>query len=781
MTVPRVTRIPCAKCARLVEVPDEPSLALPTCANCRAAEPEPLSATFAVVTIGGKWSLDGKGILERLRAGQLAGTDWIVRDDGSTVLIAEHPTFAALYARGEIGEPAVVPVARTRAIDAGPRRDLRDYAASAARVAAGILVVGGVAAFGAWVYLNRDDIHEQVSATALPPLDDPVGTEPSAEASVEAPVAPVVEASRVDELVARVGPVDEPRALLLARSWAERTKGGRAGLEAAIVQAERAVARSPRDPEALGLLAMLAAEAGTDLDLARALVARCDAVLPSADSCQRAHAALLLAKHEANAARALVSECAGRGDLECRALYTSTALADSAHPMEALGAVRKLLEAWPQNRELVRLVALLSTDADIPEARTRVEAARKEIRDDPALESAYAGLCLLDGEAKEGIAIAVALGDAAPPALRARAAGVAVDLGDVDRALLLVGDIGTRTDVPDEVRRSARLALAQARYLEARRDAAKVDAARAAIASLVELGRTDPVVAQVRALVGRLGGDNSEEARAWASMDTSVRKGAELARVLDTQVALGIEARQSVSDLVPLAEEARRADLSGPEPHLWLARVHLEGHNPAQAIDVLLGAIVQVDGQADRRRPGLAALSAGTPAKDVKALLESGVGNDVTFGRTYHLALATTAWLGGDFAAARRALDAAGSIEDDPTAIALRARLKLASRDADGAVDDLRRVVQQRPKQGEFLLALVNALVATEDFEEARKHLDTVAASPLTSAMVPNVRAEVRAHTGETEAAKRDFAEAIKRDPFDARARVRLRQLATEG
>ncbi len=762
-------------------MPDEPSLALPICAACQAAEPEPLSATFAVMTVGGKWSLDGKGILERLRAGQLAGTDWIVRDDGSTVLIAEHPTFAVLYARGEIGEPVVVTAATSRPADTRPRRSLADYAASLGRVAAGVVVAGGVAAFGAWVYLNREALEEKVASTTLPSLETASPADTKVEAKVDAAPQARPEGSRVAELVARVGMVDEPRALLLARAWAERSKGGRAALDAAIVQAERAVARAPRDPESLGLLATLLAESGSDLDLARALVARCDAALPSAVACKRGHAALLLAKNEAAAAREIVSGCANEVDLECRAIYVNTALADTEHPLEALGAVRKLAEAWPQNRELVRLVALLSTDVDIPEARTRVEAARKEIRDDPALESAYADLCLLDGEAKEGVAIAVALGDSAPPTLRVRAAAVAVDQGDVDRALALVGDIGSGSGLAEGVVKEARLVMAQARYLDARRDASRIDAAKAASASLVELGRADPVVAQVRALIARLAGDASEESRAWSSMDTSLRKGAELARVLDTQVALGIQARQPVSDLVPLAEAARRADLSAPEPHLWLARAHLEGHNPAQAMDVLLGSIIQVDGQAARRRPGLSALSAGDPAKEVKALLESGVGNDATFGRTYHLALATIAWLGGDVPGARRALDAAGGIEDDPTAIALRARLKLASRDADGAVADLLHVVQQRPKQGEFLLALVSALVATRAYDEARTHIDSVSASPLTSAMVPNVRAEVRAHTGETEAAKRDFAEAIKRDPFDARARVRLRELAPEG
>ncbi|MBM4393356.1 MAG: tetratricopeptide repeat protein [Deltaproteobacteria bacterium] len=697
------------------------------------------------------------------------------------MLIAEHPTFAALYARGEIGEPEAVPVPTPKAVPGRPRLDLRELSTSAARVAAAVLVAGGVVAFGAWVYLHREDIQERVAATAVPPLEVPAGGEAAVEAKIDAPVTPAPEAGRVHELLTRVGHVDEPRAVLLARAWAERTKGGRTGLEAAILHAERAVARSPRDPESLGLLSVLLAEARTDLNLARALATRCDAVLPSADACQRAQAALLLAKGEAQAARAAVSDCAGRGDLECRALYANAAAAESAHPAEAMGGVRKLLEAWPQNRELARVLALLSTDADLPDARTRVEATRREIRDDPALEAAYAGLCMLDGQAMEGIAMAVALGDDAPPALRVRAAAVAIDLGDVARGLVLVGDIGTRADLPEGVRRSARLVAAQGRYLEARRDAAKLEAARAATASLVELGRTDPAVAQVRALVGRLAGDDSEEVRAWASMDTSARMGAELARVLDTQVALGLETRQPVSDLLPLAEQARRADLSAPEPHLWLARVHLEGHNPALAIDVLLDAIVQVDGQAGRRRPGLAALWAGAPAKEVNALLEGGVGNDVTFGRAFHLALATAAWLGGDIPGARLALDAVGSIDDDPAAIALRGRLKLAARDNDGAADDFRLVVQQRPKQGEFQLALVQSLVATGNYDEARKYIDTVSSSPLSSAMVPNVRAEVRAHTGETEAAKRDFAEAIKRDPFDAQARVRLRELATEG
>ncbi|MBM4368850.1 MAG: hypothetical protein FJ102_21730, partial [Deltaproteobacteria bacterium] len=213
--MPRVTWIPCAKCARPVEVPEGPSLTLPTCAKCRAAEPEPLSDTFVVITVGGKWSLDGKGILERLRAGQLAGTDWIARDDGSTVLIAEHPTFATLYARGEIGEPEAVPVPSAKAGAARPRRDLGDWAASAARVAAGVLVAGGVVAFVGWAYLHRDDIQEHVAATALPPLEAPAGGEQAVEAKVDAPAEPSPEAGRVDELVARVGAVDEPRAALL--------------------------------------------------------------------------------------------------------------------------------------------------------------------------------------------------------------------------------------------------------------------------------------------------------------------------------------------------------------------------------------------------------------------------------------------------------------------------------------------------------------------------------------------------------------------------------------
>lgn len=734
-----------------------------------------MSATFVVMAVGGRWSLDGAGVLERLRAGQLSGTDWIVRDDGTSVLVAEHPTFRPMFAAGEIEEvvlPPPPPAAR------GP--GLGRVFGSAGRIVAGVVLGGAVAVAGGWAYVHRDELRARVEAEALPALAavEAPQVEPAAPVAVPEVAAPSGPGP-VDQLVARVGPVEEPRWFLLARAWQEYQQGGRDASLAALALAERAVARAPAEPEALGLLAWLVVETGGDMGLARALRDRCLATAPDADGCARAEAAVAVAEGRLEEARGHVQGCSGRGDLACRGLYVAIVARDATRPLEALGAVQKLAEAWPRNRRLTRSIALLSTTLDVPEARSRVELARRDIKGDPELEAAFAGLVILDGDTKTGLNAAVALGDACPDWLRVRAGAVAVAAGDAERALALVLPVVSANEAAEELRRGARLVVAQARYLEAARDNGRLGAAQEAVASLVELGRTDPVVAQVRAHVATLAGDRAEVARAWASMDENLRSGAELSRVLCSQVALGITAKQPVSELVPLAEKARRADLSAPEGHLWLARAHLEGHNPAQAIDVLIGAIWQVDGQAARRREGMAALAPGLPDDDVRELLAAGVGNDATFGRSYHLALATTSWLGGDNAAARRALDAAGGIDDDPAALALRARVRLALKDADGAVSDWKRVVQQRPKQGEAWLGLVAALAAAGQHEEARSHLDNVSASPLSSTMVQNLRAEVRAHTGEVEAAKRDFADATRREPYDARARVRLRELAT--
>ncbi len=756
-------------------LPERSDIRLPICDRCEALAPPPLSATFVVLAVGGKWSLDGPAVVERLRAGQLAGTDWIVRDDGSKVLVAEHPTFAPLYASGDVGE-VVVPV---QVAAKGAARLPGRYVAAAGRVLVGVTLGGVLATAGGWAYLHRDELLARVEAEALPVLA-PSAADPGAAKEGPAVVTPVAVAGPgpVDQLVARVGPVEEPRALLVAQAWQEWEKGGRAAALAAVALAERAVARAPNDPEALGLLASLLVETGGDASTVRALADRCLSRHPDADGCARARAAVAVAESRLDDARAAVQACAGRGDLACRAVYVTAVARDAARPLEALGAVQKLSEVWPSNRELSRSIALLSSQLDVPEARSRVESARRDIKGDPDLEAAYAGLIILDGETRAGLSLALELGESCPPWLRVRAGAVAVAGNEPERAISLVGGVGDDPGVTDDVRRSARLVLAQARYMEAARDPTKIEAAKAAVASLVELGRTDPVVAQVRARVAMLSADGAETARAWASMDNNLRTGAELSRVIATQVALGIAAKQPVSDLVPLAEQARRADLSAPEGHLWLARAHLEGHNPAQAIDVLLGAILQVDGQAARRRAGMAALAPGVPAKEVKAMLETGVGNDATFARAYQIALATTSWLGDDSAAALRALDAAGGIDDDPAAMALRARVKLSLGDAKGAAADWKRVVQQRPKQGEAWLGLVAALVEAGEHEEARSFLDNVSASPLSSTMVQNVRAEVRAHSGEVEAAKRDFVEATRRDPFDSRARVRLRELA---
>jgi predicted Zn-dependent protease len=359
-------------------------------------------------------------------------------------------------------------------------------------------------------------------------------------------------------------------------------------------------------------------------------------------------------------------------------------------------------------------------------------------------------------------------------------ASALVGAGDGAGAIALLGSLPTDSGMAEPVQRRARLALAQARYLVALRDPTAVPAATSAVESLVVMGRSDPAIAQVRAMVADLAGNRGEQARAWALMDESQRSGAALARVLDTQVALGIAQKLPVSELVPLAERARRADPQSPDTHLWLAWVHLVGHNAPQAVDVLRTSVQQVDGQVERRGPDAGVLRSPPEPGALLAALEEAVGNDATFGHAYHVSRATVHWLVGSPNSARKELEDAGDIDNDLDALALSARLRMAQKDNAGAILQWERITRERPKQGEYLLGYLQALVAAGRAAEGAQWVDTLSSSPLGSAMVPVIRAEIRVATGESAAAQRDLLDAIARDPLDVRSRIRYRKLALD-
>lgn len=769
--------VACPSCSALVTLPSELTRELPLCESCVRRLPAPLSGTFTVRTATGHSALDGAGVVERMRAGQLLGSDWIIDESGRSTPIAAHPSFAALLVQGLIPEyvpvvlPPPVPDAAS-AVNRPPNRP-RAVAASAARVFASVVVLAGLGAVGLWAWEHQAaiELKMQESVTAV--------AEPKHTPAETGPVVPAAAAPKlIEALVARVGVVNETRSTLLARAWSTRLSGGVGAQEAAVTLAEQAVARSPHDPESLGLLAELLADLRREGPLVDELVARCESAGAGIDACARARAARVIASGDVAAARGIVQDCAGKGDLPCRALYVATVNADGLHASEALAAVDKLAGDWPTNRELARKGAVLAASLDLPEALARVESVRRDVKGDMELDAALGTLLLRDGNSGAALEVVAAMGDTAPVVLRVDLALSLAGSGRHAEAKSLLGDLPGRADLPEGVQAKARLALAQSTYQAAVADPTQIEAAKAAVTSMVQLGRSDPAVAQVRALIANLYGNHGEEVKSWSSMDESKRSGAALARVLNTQVALGIAARLSVSELIPLAERARRADPQSGDTHLWLAWVHLVGGNAPQAVDVLRASILTVDGQALRRRPDVGTLANRTPTAEVLTALERGVGNDATFGRSYDVAVATVHFLAGNLSEARRKLDAAGNVEDDPETLALRARIRTLGKDASLAVVDWQRVTQERPKEPAYLLGLLQAFVASGRTRDAVPFIETVSSSPLVTPQVLVIRAEVRASAGEHAAALRDLQDAIARDPFDVQSRIRHRRLA---
>lgn len=775
--VPVSAAVACPECGASVVLPPDLARELPLCASCARRLPAPFSGTFSIRTASGHSALDGAGVVERLRAGQLLGTDWIVDESGEATPVAAHPAFAALLVQGLIPEfvPVVIPPPTpdaASAVNRPPNRP-RALAGSFARIVASVVVLAALGAAGVWAWEHQAaiELKMQESVTAV--------VEPKVAPAASGPIAPLPPAPKlIEALVARVGVVGETRSTLLARAWAARLGGGLAGQEAAVTLAEQAVARSPNDPESLGLLAELLADLRREGPLVDELLTRCEAAGAGIDACARARAAKVIASGDVASARGIVQDCAGKGDLPCRALYVATVNADGLHASEALAAVDKLAGDWSTNRELARKGAVLAASLDLPEALARVESVRRDVKGDLELDAALGTLLLRDGNSKDALEVVAAMGDAAPVALRVDLSLSLAGSGRYAEAKALLGDLPTRPNLPEGVQAKARLALAQAAYQAAAADPTQIEAAKAAVTSMVELGRSDPAVAQVRALIANLYGNHGEEVKSWSSIDESKRSGAALARVLDTQVALGVAARLSVSELIPLAERARRADPQSGDTHLWLAWVHLVGGNAPQAVDVLRASILTVDGQALRRRPDVGTLANRPPTADVLTALERGVGNDATFGRSYEVAVATVHFLAGNLGEARRQLDKAGNVEDDPETLALRARMRTLSKDAALAVTDWQRVTQERPKEPAYLLGLLQALVAANRTRDAVPLMETVSSSPLVTPQVLVVRAEVRAASGEHAAALRDLQDAIARDPYDVQSRVRHRRLA---
>lgn len=735
------------------------------CERCRNLGS--LSDTFVVRSPAGTASLNGSALLERLKSGRLSGQDWIFTEDGPPLLVAAHPAFSGAFASGEIGDPPIIEADAPAAPAGAVRPPRRRLNLPWGRMASAVLAAGGLAAAAFLAFQNQDQL--RALATGASEVVQP--SAPGEAATAPRPDPSLPPADPLAALAKKEGPVEEPLALLHAQAVAALTQGTAADSARALALARRAVARSTRDPDALALYALLASEAGEGA----AVIAAEQAIALGlgGPATQLGRGALARTNGDFRAAAAAVATCAGQGDFLCRLLAANALAADSAAPAEGIAALDALAVSWPAHQGLLRTAARVAAAGDRLDARARLEALQT---DDPAVAGALAALAFRDGDLDAGLATAIALGDAAPPDVRLSAARVLLAKGDAAGILAMVGEVGGK-GTTGAVAAEARLLVAQARWMLARDHADQLPAAKAAVASVLELGRSDPAVAQVRALVANAEDLPTEIARAWSSMDVSRRSGPELARVLKTQVALMEARRAPVSDLLPVAEAARAADPSDAYTHVWVVHVHLVGHEYGKAIEALRLAIHQVDGQSARRRADIGTLETGAPAKGLRKELDEHLGNEALYASTLPLARGVSEWLAGDLAAAKAAIAAAPHLEDDADALALRARVRGASKDAIGAMNDWQKVVLLRPKDSEYLLGALAATVAAGHAKEAGPIAELVRSSRVYSALGPAMLAEVWLVHGDSAAALAQLEAAVAQDPLDMRSRARLRAL----
>lgn len=737
----------------------------PVCDRC--ARVPTLGESYVVRTAGGSITLDGASILARLRTGQIAGTDWMGAEGEAPVPIASHPVFAPLYARGEIVvvEPPPVPVVAPARPAASARR--RGPGLPWGRMVATTLGLGalGVAGWQAWTW------REQLRSASLDLSQVFVPEAPGARPSEPESAPPEVLTGTVAfaTLIAEVGPVEEPLAQLESQAVAAWATGTPAGAAEARRLARRAVARSPEDADAIALLAVLDALGGADPAEAHAAGKLAVTLGKGGVATEMGRAALALSSEDRPAAAAAVATCVAAGDGLCREIAARSA----ATPAAQVAALDAVAADWPENVGLSRRAAELAAAADLPDAAARLEAIPDP---DAALRAARALLHVRDGEPDKALALSAKLGEDTSSELRVALARIRVAQGrPADAEAILVPLVGPENK--GETLGPALLLSAQARWLVARDDAEKVEVAAAAVARVMELGRVDPAVAQVRALVAHARGDRAEAARAWTAMDTSRRDGAELSRALQTQVALMADGHVAGSEILPVAEAAREADPSDPDVHVWLIHVHLLGKSPALAVEAMRTAVRQVDGQVERRRGDLATLDTGSPARGLGADLKAALGNDATFTISQPLALGGAAWLAGDLKGARAVLASAPHLDSDADALALRARVGTALGDTAGALADWEKVVAARPKQPEYLLGLLRARIDAGKAAQSGPLAEQVAASRITGPIAHATLAEVYAATGRNDLAIGELERCLEGDPFDVQARRRLRAL----
>lgn len=773
-------QLACVQCGRAVSVELTARRGLPRCDACERKAGN-LLRQYQLHSLSGQVTLDRNGIIIRLRSGEVRGTDFVAGDDEAPVPLAGHPDFRTLFMPGHAD------------FLAPPEKVKKPLPAWIPKVFRWTVTAGVVSVVGWQLALHplRMPRLPDMSGIELPEVSDVAtvvaGPDP-AHPSESGPQTAIADATvpptprvpgPVDSLVARIGPVSDPRTFLHARAWNSRFEGSARGLDAAIIDAEHAVARLPDDANALAFLAELYAEADREPALVAALLNRARGVDRTSLAVLRATVASAVRKGVPEETAAALQACFALDahDLDCR-YWSMMAHQTQADASVTLAQWDELTTAWPANREVVRQAALFAMREDLASAGPRLSGLRRQIKDDVGIESAYATVLYRDGDLADAEEIARRLETDVSEDLVVLAAQGALARGDVPGALKWLEG---RTFVSEDTARQAALVDAQSRWvLASKAGGAAVDEAKASAARLAEKRGTTMSSLQARALIAQLSGDSATETKMWALLDNRPTASRDDARVHLTHAWCDYQ-RNQPREALSSVEFALRADAHSPAVYVWMGLVQIASHNPNGAFDAMRDAVRAVDGQDARRGALGAALAAPLPADDLRDRLAELVGGDATLQSRAVFARATAAWLGGDDATALAEISPQLSKTDDAETMALAARIQLRRGNLPVAAELAERVARIRPKEAAYHLLHAQVLVQQGRWEDADRALGVVRSAGTPSVLLYALTAEVARARGDHGAALIAAREATKLDPTDLASRRLARTIAVGG
>ncbi len=692
--------------------------------------------------------LDHDAVVARVRGRELAGTDFVRSEDGSWHPLAAHPAFRQLFFPGVAWPDAPRPLRRSLAPIFRP-------------ILGAIAVVGtfGVVFAVAW-HFRVGELAAQLPEATADAIGMPATPAPAAQARVEA--APDL---TMAEVVKRVGPVSEPRTLLLASAWRARFRGGAAGLAEATALAERAAVRVP-DVETLATLATFYAEADAQPDLRVALIKRARDARPDHVAVVRAELAEAVAESRLDDARASAVRCLALDPHETWCALNAIALTKDMPADQRQDALDALVRASQPGVALVRREATKAAiRAGAADSADRVAALLTMVPADPEINGYKGVLALQAGDLATASATARKLGDKAPARLRLDLAAHEIGAGDASSARAWLAPLAAHEPTDPEERFRLHLHGAQADYLEALGSTERMRGAADSADSVLAVRPQDPTAAQVRMLAALAISDLPSARRAWGSADLRGLPGPDSAQILLTAVEMELVGG-GAREAGPRLEAAQHADPASPDTWLWAARVALEVSDVNSAVSALRTAVAAVDGSAGHRNP--LRYSLPHPADNARieemfhAALDSAAGQE----KGLAVGLGVLAWMRGDTTAALHQVSRLVSDMADADAMILAARIHLDAGEAAVALPLAEAAAAERPKEARFQVVRARCLLALGRPADARKAM-AYAKGGAPNAEYYLVLTEL---DGDAAGREKDAREALALDPYSERA-----------